>query len=221
MKQHQINLITPKMLDRTRAGRRTRRILGTCVALVAGMLLTATHARLQLEQARTSNETTTILADRALGLEQSLADIDARMSDVHSFMDEYREVAIPLDATRLIATLTRSLPPSITLVELELNYDDGTNSRRHVEGDERGPRRMVGEIAGIASSDADIATLVQLIASRDPFTEVNLDYSRSRTVRNLPARDFRLSFIVNMDHAFEVAPTAVTADASTAGEQHP
>lgn len=221
MKQHQINLITPKMLDRTRAGRRTRRILGTCVALVAGMLLTATHARLQLEQARTINETTTIRADRALGLEKSLADIDARMSDVHSFMDEYREVAIPLDATRLIATLTRSLPPSITLVELELNYDDGTNSRRHVEGDERGPRRMVGEIAGIASSDADIATLVQLIASRDPFTEVNLDYSRSRTVRNLPARDFRLSFIVDMDHAFEVEPIAVTADASTAGEQRP
>ncbi len=221
MKQHQFNLITPRMLDRARAGRRTRKILGTCVVLVAGMLLTATHARLQLEQARTRHETTTILADQALALERSLADVDARMHDVHSFMTEYREVAIPLDATRLIATLTRSLPPSITLVELELNYDDGTNSRRHVEGDERGPRRMVGEIAGIASSDADIATLVQLIGSRDPFTEVNIDYSRSRTVRERVARDFRLSFIVDMDHAFEVQPATVTADVGSTGGQQP
>ncbi len=93
MKQHQINLITPRMLDRARAGRRTRKILGTCVVLVAGMLLTATHARLQLEQARTRHETTTILADQALALERSLADVDARMHDVHSFMPFSRSCA--------------------------------------------------------------------------------------------------------------------------------
>ncbi|MAB82318.1 MAG: hypothetical protein CMJ24_02640 [Phycisphaerae bacterium] len=219
MKQHQINLITPRMLERTRAGRRTRRVVAICATLVGAMLLTATHARLEVEQAKTRHESTTIRADRALNLERSLTNIDERMQDVHSFMEEYREVAIPLDATRLIATLTRSLPPSITLVELELNYDDGTGSRRHVEGAARGPRRMVGEIAGIASSDGDIATLVQLIGSRDPFAEVNLDYSRSRSVRDRPARDFRLSFVVDMDHAFEV--NVVSVDAVAAGESNP
>ena len=34
MKQHQINLITPDMLTRIRAGRRTRRIAGVCIALI-------------------------------------------------------------------------------------------------------------------------------------------------------------------------------------------
>ena len=69
------------------------------------------------------------------------------------------------------------------------------------------------------ASDGDIATLVQLIGSRDPFAEVNLDYSRSRSVRDRPARDFRLSFVVDMDHAFEV--NVVSVDAVAAGESSP
>lgn len=220
MKQHQINLITPDMLDRIRAGRRTRRIAGICVAMIGCMIVTATHARVKMERAATQHEITTIRADRALELERSLADVDARMDDVRSFMDEYREVALPLETTRLIATLTRSLPPSITLLELDLDYDDGLNARGRIEGEPRGPRQLMGELAGIASNDADIATLVQLIGAREPFAEVNLDYSRSRTVRARPARDFRLSFIVDMDHAFEVEPT-VTVDAAGAGEVLP
>ena len=220
MKQHQINLITASMTERIRAGRRTRRVAGTCLALVACMLVTATHARMRLDRAASINEATAIRADRALELERSLADIDSSMTDVRSFMAEYTDVALPLETTRLIATLTRSLPPSITLVELELDYDDGFGARGRVDGTPRGPRRLVGEIAGIASNDADIASLVQVIGGREPFAEVNLDYSRSRTVRARPARDFRLSFIVDMDHAFEVEP-AVTVDATAAGGTTP
>ena len=220
MKQHQINLITPAMIGRLKAGRRTRRIIGASLAMIACMLVTATHARMRVERAAAINEATAIRADRALELERSLADIDTSMADVRSFMEEYRDVALPLETTRLIATLTRSLPPSITLVELELEYDDGFNARGRVDGTPRGPRRLVGEIAGIASNDADIATLVQVIGDREPFAEVNLDYSRSRTVRTRPARDFRLSFIVDMDHAFEVAPT-VTVDAGGYGDSKP
>ena len=220
MKQHQINLITAVMTRRLQAGRRTRRIVGACLAMVACMLVTATHARMRMERAVSINEATAIRADRALELERSLADIDSSMTDIRSFMQEYREVALPLETTRLIATLTRSLPPSITLVELELEYDDGLNARGRIEGTPRGPRRLVGEIAGVASNDADIATLVQVIGDREPFAEVNLDYSRSRTVRTRPARDFRLSFIVDMDHAFEVTP-AITVDATGYGESKP
>ena len=95
-----------------------------------------------------------------------------------------------------------------------------TITTRAVAGEKDLDIRFGGEIAGIASNDADIASLVQVIGGREPFAEVNLDYSRSRTVRARPARDFRLSFIVDMDHAFEVEP-AVTVDATAAGGTTP
>lgn len=215
MKQHSINLITPEILERCRAGARTSRFIITGFILVAAMIATATHSRLVVESAESRHEMVTGRADRALVLEANVNEVKDQIEAVHEFMAGYREVALPLEATRIIATLTAALPPSVTLVELEMDYDDGRGPSRHMDAEDRGPRRLVGEITGIASSDGDIAELVQVLGARDPFAEVYLDYSRTRSVREQTARDFRLSFTVNLDQSFKIEPVETTAaDAS-------
>ena len=73
--KHSINLITPEILERCRAGARTSRFIITGFILVAAMIATATHSRLVVESAESRHEMVTGRADRALVLEANVNEV--------------------------------------------------------------------------------------------------------------------------------------------------
>ena len=98
----------------------------------------------------------------------------------------------------------------------------GTRSRGRelVEGPP--PRVLVAEVAGFAASDADIAELVERLSNRAPFAAVNLDFSRTRGLRGRSAREFRLSFKIDLEkpYTFVSAPIAGHEAMSEGGVAH-
>ena len=112
MNQHPINLITPDIVTRTRAGIRTGRYVVAAIALCVCMVLTATHSRIHLDGVRERHEVTAARAELALALDTSARALEAEHEALVQFMDDYYEVALPLDVTRIIATLVETLPDS-------------------------------------------------------------------------------------------------------------
>ncbi len=201
MKQHPINLITEAMLERTRAGMRTSRLVVTGLALTMCMILTATHSRMVLDGNEQEHVSTSARAEMAIELDQTARMLDSEQRDLNQFMEDYHAVALPLDATRIIATLVDTLPPSVTLTEFDLRYDADSRQQGSAEP---GARYLAGTMAGIAASDSDVAALVHGLGLREPFESVQLEYSRSQVIRNLPAREFSLSFSIDLAGRFQV-----------------
>lgn len=198
MNQHPLNLITPEMEERTRAGIRTGRFILVAIMLTVCMVLTATHSRIHLDGAQDRHEETSARAELALALDTSARALEADHDKLLEFMQEYNDVAIPLDVTRIIATLVETLPDSVTLVEFELDYEDATS--RNVTR----TRHLAGTIAGIAATDGDVAALVHGLGLRPPFEHVQLEYSRSRTMLDRSTREFSVSFAVDLEGRFQM-----------------
>jgi len=201
MKQHPVNLITETMLERTRAGMRTSRLIVIGLSLTMCMILTATHSRMVLDGNEQEHASTSAKAEMALELDQTARSLESEQRELKQFMDDYHAVALPLDATRIIATLVDTLPSSVTLTEFDLRYDAHSAQQG---SDEQGERYLAGTMAGIAASDSDVAALVHGLGVREPFESVQLEYSRSQVIRNLPAREFSLSFTIDLAGRFQV-----------------
>jgi hypothetical protein len=198
MNQHPINLITPEIVERTCAGIRTGRFIFAAIALTVCMVLTATHSRIHLDGVEDRHETTSARAELALALDTSARALEAEHDELMEFMRDYNEVALPLDVTRIIATLVETLPESVTLTEFELDYEDGQRTSNPQ------PRHLAGTIAGVAATDGDVAALVHGLGLRPPFERVQLEYSRSRTLLDRSTREFSVSFEVDLQGRFQL-----------------
>jgi len=109
----------------------------------------------------------------------------------------------------VMATVINNLPESLTLDQF--NIDAGARSNGHLPRakgletkDETPPRILSAEISGFAATDQEIAELVGRLDGTSPFRDVNLDFSRTRSVNGHDAREFRLSFKIDLDARYEV-----------------
>ena len=198
MSKQSINLITPEIVQRTRAGIRTGRFILAGFVLVACMVLTATHSSLRLDGIQEEHAATSARAALALDLDQTARSLQAEHDRLQTFMEDYHDVAIPLDVTRVIATLVKSLPESVTIVNFDLGYADAGASQAS------STRHLFGSVGGIAASDSDVAALVHGLGLRPPFHAVQLEYSRSRALRGQSAREFSVSFNVDLHGRFQL-----------------
>ena len=113
----------------------------------------------------------------------------------------------PISAVR--ATVINHLPERVTLDQFDI--DAGARAMTHspratgVETKEDSPPRgLHGEVSGFASSDQQIAELVSRLTDVPLFRDVNLDFSRTRDVNKRDAREFRLSFKIDLDAIYAV-----------------
>jgi hypothetical protein len=202
MSQHSINLITPEIIQRTRAGIRTGRFILAGFMLTVCMVLTATHSRLRLDGIVEEHSVTSAQAELALDLDQAADVLQAEHDRIQTFMEDYHSVALPLDITRVIATLVESLPESVTIVNFDLEYADAEDSQN------ASTRHLFGSIGGVAASDSDVAALAHGLGLRPPFDLVQLEYSRSREIRGRSAREFSVSFKVDLQGQFKLVDAA-------------
>ena len=220
MTTQEVNLLPDEIRDRTERAVRSGRY-GVAVAIAAAVVaLLVAHARMGLAAAREETDEVRTRAALVFAEEQRIAAVEAEIARLAASRSRYREIALPIEIGRLIATIAEIMPPGVTLERLDL--DARPSDLRRGRGPEPaggdGARRLRGELSGFAPDDRAIASLVGELAGRAPFDGVSLDFSRSRQVRERPARAFRLSFVVDLDVRYEVTAVGPTSEADAIAE---
>lgn len=209
MKQHPIDLLPSSIRLRNQSGVRAGRYLAVLVAAVALVVVLATHSRFQFSHAQKVLQWTEIEADQVLEAEERASGLRETLQAGNKTIEHYRQLAHPLNVSAVIATLVNQLPPGATLDRIDLDAGArriirSARSKGPVDLDEVPRRMLTAEIAGFALSDLQVAQLVATLESTEPLRDVSLDFSRTRAVRGLAAREFRLSFRIALDADYKV-----------------
>ena len=208
MTQHAIDLLPDVIRARSQAGVVAGRYIVSLIIAVVLLGLAATHSRLMLDLARQRLRVAEEQADIVLSAEATATNLRETLDATSEYIRRYELIAMPVEISRVVATLVNLLPESTTLDRIDIKA--GTpNAGRSARGRARkgaGPARrsLTGELSGFALSDLQVAELVARIEDIGLFDQVSLDFSRSRTVRGVQARGFRISVRADLDVKFEV-----------------
>ncbi|MDP6987383.1 MAG: PilN domain-containing protein [Phycisphaerales bacterium] len=200
MSLHGIDLMPASVRACAEAGQRLRRTIGFClaVAILAGGA--TTWSSIRAEQTGRDLVRLEALARQSLELESQTIACAKAARDIEAAVQDYRDVALPMPVSSLLAGIVESLPAGSTLESLSMEYDDG----RRMGTDDAEPRQLLGAIEGYAASDEDVATVARRMGGQAAFEDVRLEASRSRTVRGRPARGFSILFTIDLDRSFIV-----------------
>ncbi len=208
MTQFAIDLLPDAIRARSQAGIVAGRYIVSLIIAVVLLGLAATHSRLMLDLARQRLRVAEEQADIVLSAEATATHLRETLDATLEYIRRYELIAMPVEISRVVATLVNLLPESATLDRIDIKA--GTpNAGRSARGRARkgaGPARrsLTGELSGFALSDLEVAELVARIEDIGFFDQVSLDFSRSRTVRGVKARGFRISVRADLDVKFEV-----------------
>lgn len=176
---------------------------------MAILVAATTHTKLTLTSSRELLSTTEDQADRVLDMEAKATELRQMLAETDAFTDRYDRIAYPLHMGQVISTVVRELPDSVTLdrIEIDSTHKSARSARSRGYDPFVGPppRVLSGEVSGFAASDQQVAELVARLAATPPFADVSLDFSRTRAVRGHSARDFRLSFRIDLDATYVLA----------------
>ncbi len=216
-RQHPVDLLPGSFRARSLAGLRTGRYVAACLLGLIIVIAVATASRVQLDRVRHRFEAAQDQANMVMAADEQAAGLRAELGAIHAFIDGYHRIALPLETSRVLATTIRELPASVTLDRIELDAGARRSARsarsRSGNDEEAPPRILIGELSGFAASDAEIAALVARLRDIPPFSEVSLDFSRTRVVRDRAAREFSLSFRIDLDAVYDVVDGPVPPSA--------
>lgn len=224
MTQKPIDLLPESVRLRCQAGLRTGRYIGAVVAAIVVVVVTTTYARVDAERAQERLARARVTAELVLQTESRAAQLQAALDEAERRIELNERIALPIRMSSLLATLTNQLPKSVTLDRVDFSMARPTSrllkvpsrssdgSKRPSSDLPRPPRLLTGEITGFAASDEDIAVLIAALRDTPPLESISLDFSRTRMVRSQAAREFRMSFQIDLDSAVEEA-TARRQDA--------
>ncbi len=208
MNQHPIDLLPDVIRARSQAGIVAGRYVVSLLIAVVLIGLAATHSRLMLDLARQRLQVAEEQADIVLSAEATATHLRETLDATNEYIRRYQLIALPVEISRVVATLVNVLPESATLDRIEIKAgtpNAGRSARgRARKGAGRARRSLRGELSGFALTDLQVAELVSRIEDIGFFDQVSLDFSRSRTVRGVKARGFRISVRADLDVKFEV-----------------
>lgn len=208
MTQHAIDLLPDVIRARSQAGIVAGRYVVSLLLAVVLLGLAATHSRLMLDLSRQRLRVAEEQADIVLSAEATATNLRGTLDTMNEFIRDYELIAMPIEVSRVVATLVNLLPDSATLDRIDIRAGRpraGRSARGHGgKSDGPAPRSLTGELSGFALTDLQVAQLVARIEDIGFFDKVSLDFSRSRTVRGLKARGFRISVHADLDARFEV-----------------
>lgn len=217
MSQSPIDLLPDSIRARSMAGVRAGRVAACAVLALALFLVLVFHSRFLAAHADGRLSAIRTQAEQVMETDRKVTELRRVLKEYDEQIERYESVALPLELTRVLATIIDALPESVTLDAVRL--DASTRRPRGprisaVTLEDRPPDRvLIGEVSGFAATDLEVAELVTRLDGIRPFERVSLDFSRTTTVRNRSAREFRLSFRIDMEAAYEVQPTPTLAAA--------
>jgi hypothetical protein len=209
MMQHPIDLLPEAVRVRSQAGVRTGRYVTAAVLITLVLVLLTTHSWLTLKRARAEYQTAREQADMVLATEARAESLRQQISEIRTEIDRYDRIALPLDVSAVLATIANGMPNGMTLDRID--FEAGAyrivrspRSKGADEAKETPPRALNGEVSGFAPTDREIAEFVGYLSDTPPFENVSLDFSRTRVVRDRSAREFRLSFRIDLETPYDI-----------------
>lgn len=212
-RQHSIDLMPADIRARSQAGLRMGQFTVFAVISLTLTIVVATHSKIALSTAQDRLFETAGQAEQVFATEARAAELKHELDAIQSFTRMYERLAFPLEIGDVLATVVHMLPESVTLDQIDLDagarvLGRTARSRSALKENEEPPRVLTGEISGFAANDQEIAELVTTLEATAPFQHVSLDFSRGRRVNEHDAREFRLSFRINLDDAYRVSRAA-------------
>ncbi len=215
MRQHPIDLLPDSIRIRNQAGVITGRYVVATIFAVIVVVLGSVHFHVRADHAGERLEIAEEQANLVLQAEAEAQQLRLRLQALDAFVDRYREVAPPLELSRVLATIVNQLPPGTTLDQMSMYGRSTSKARssrsRGMPQETESPPRLNGEISGFAVSDNDVAEIVTLLDGMSLFEHVSLDFIRTRPVRGYGAREFRISFRIGLEQPFDVVDGAEIA----------
>ncbi len=193
-----MNLLPEQYVERSKNKARSSRVAIAIIITLCAVATVATHSRLAMNSAVEHLVIAQSRANSALELEVDATSLELRKAKLESFINRYNNEKITFAMGDLVATVTNLLPTSMTIEDFSLDI---------VQAEEG--KHISGRLAGFASSDESIASLVSSLHKKEPFGEVSMDFSKSRTVRGMRAREFRVSFLINLENDWELSQMVV------------
>jgi hypothetical protein len=193
-----MNLLPKKYVERSKNKARSGRVAIAIIITLCAVAAVATHSRFSMNSAVEHLVIAQSRANSALELEVDASSLEIQKANIESFIKRYNKENIVFAMGDIVATITNLLPTAITLEDLSLDIVE-TESGSGVSG----------RLSGFASSDEKIAELVTLLQSYAPFGSVSMDFSKSKTVRGKRAREFRVSFLIDLENNWEVSRMVV------------
>jgi len=201
------------MPDRCRsifARRRARRMWVRAYMICGTLALTASGAmHLQVRSREIQRSQLAAQVEEHWNRNEEAKKLRDEIKELEATITRYQRLAWPVRVTDAIGVLAPLVPAEATLTSLTIvpkqeKIEEPVRSP-DAKGDKpkrRGPvptRTILSiEIEGIAKTDADVARFVQGVESTALFSGVGLDFSRSREVDGIEAREFRLTCRIDM-----------------------
>jgi len=189
-----MNLLPDQFIERSKNKARSNRVAVAIIITLCAVAAVATHSRLSMNAAVEHLIVMQTRANSALELEIDASSLELKKARLESFIDRYDKEKITFAMGDIVSTITNMLPESMTLEDISLDIvqtEDG--------------KGISGRLAGFAATDEMIASLVSTLQTQAPFGSVSMDYSKSRTVRGMRAREFRVSFLIDLESQWEVS----------------
>ncbi len=195
-----MNLLPERYIERSLNSARSSRVAIAIIVTLAVIAAVATHSRLAMNAAVDQLVVSQSRANSALKLEVDATSLQVRKTKLANFIDRYDNSTNAFLMGNLVATIANLIPESMTLEEMTLD----------IVQTEKG-NGISGRLSGFATSDELIAEVVSSMQNHAPFGTVRMDFSRSRTVRGLRARGFRISFLIELDQTWQLSKTTAMA----------
>jgi len=205
----QIDLLPESIRQRTNKGVRTGRLIASVAIGSVVLAALSVHARYDRDVQQTIYDRATTEANAVISMEQRIDGLRADLAELESAYERYHAIVPSLDLSELTATLVNHLPGSAVLDRLDLNTTGrrgGSRTARDrgsASSGDRAARQMTVELMGFAPDDRVIAQYVGTLDRLGIFDHVTLDFSRTRIVRERPAREFRISIRLDLDRRYE------------------
>ena len=194
-----MNLLPDQYIQRSKNKARSSRVAIAIITTLCIVAAFATHSRVAMNASVEQLVTTQARANSALELEVDASSLELKNAKLESFVRRYEKEKVIFPMGDLVSTISNMIPSEMTLEELSLDMiqTEAGNS-------------ISGRLSGFAESDERIASFVSALQIEEPFSAVNMDFSRSRTIRDKRARGFRISFYIDLDQSWDVSQTFVS-----------
>ena len=189
-----MNLLPEQYIERSLNSARSSRVAIAIIITLVVIAAVATHSRLAMNAAVDQLVASQSRANSALKLEVDATTLEVRKTKLANFIERYDNSTNVFPMGSLVATIANMIPESMTLEEMSLD----------IVQTEKG-NGISGRLSGFATSDELIAGVVSSMQKHAPFDIVRMDFSRSRTVRGVRARGFRISFLIELDQSWQLA----------------
>jgi hypothetical protein len=194
-----MNLLPERYVERSLNSARSSRVAIVIIATLVVVVAVATHSRLAKNAAVERLVISQSKANSALKLEVDATSLQIRKTKLAHFIERYDNSTNVFPMGGLVATISNLIPESMTLEELTLDIVQTENGKG-----------ISGRLSGFATSDDLIAGVVSSLQNHAPFGSVRMDFSRSRTIRGLRARGFRISFLIELDQTWKMSQLTVS-----------